>query len=110
MVSESEGIYLVIDALDESTEVEEMLSLLSYIKSLGKDHVHIIVTSRLESNTEDRLSDAATSTLCLHESAMTGDLSFYITSQLKEDSKLAKWPPDIKELIRDSLVKGSSGM
>jgi hypothetical protein len=110
MVSEFGHIYLVIDALDESTELEDMLSLLSSIRSWDEDHMHIIVTSRLESNIEDLLSTAATSSLCLDESVMTEDISFYITSQLKEDSKLARWPPDVQKTIRQSLVEGSRGM
>jgi hypothetical protein len=110
VVSEFGRVYLAIDALDESTELEDMLSLLSDIRSWDEGHMHIIVTSRLESNIEDLLSTTATSSLCLDESVMTEDLSFYITSQLKEDSKLAKWPPDVQETIRHSLVEGSRGM
>jgi hypothetical protein len=110
MVSGFGGVYLVIDALDESTELEDMLKLISDIRSWDEDHMHIIVTSRLESKIEDLLSTAATASLCLDEFVMAEDLSFYIASQLKEDSKLARWPPDVQETIRHSLVKDSRGM
>ena len=84
--------------------------MLQDIRRWNKDHLHIIVTSRDLADIEGSFSAVPTEALCLRGSAVNDDISLYITERLKNDRKLAKWPPEIGELIQRTLNCGACGM
>jgi hypothetical protein len=88
-----------------------MLKLLSTIKTWDQEQLHVITTSRWNNSIEASMLSIATGTLRLDQlAAMDGDISLYIISQLKNDPRLAQWPPDVQQTIRETLLYGSHGM
>lgn len=83
-------VYIVIDALDECEEVDQMLQLLRVMKNWKSDNMHLIVTSRDLVDINASLSHVVTAKVCLQTSAINQDISIYLAERLKSDSKLAK--------------------
>jgi hypothetical protein len=110
MIQEFRTVYLIIDALDECTELDDILELLLQIKNWNNKHLHVMASSRWNTETENSLSNIATAILCLDQRAMDRDISLYITSQLEKEPSLAQWPLDVQETIRETLLQGSRGM
>lgn len=110
MVGEFSTVYVVIDALDECSELEQMLQMLRDIRQRNMENLHILVTSRQLPEIENSLSELTTDGLCLHGPCVDQDILLYIVERLKNDSKLAKWPPEVREEIRITLSRGAHGM
>jgi hypothetical protein len=110
MVREFSTVYVVIDALDECSELQETLQMLREIWQWDIENLHILVTSRQLPEIENSLSELATDELCLHGPGIDQDILLYIVERLKNDQKLAKWPSDIREQIQRTLNHGARGM
>jgi NACHT domain len=100
--------YLLIDALDECSQRESLLQLISEIKNRCSS-VSILVTSRNEYDIELSLKDIA---ICLgvQSTVVDEDIQIYVQSRLMADSKLRRWPQVVKEEIKQSLVEKAHGM
>jgi len=102
--------YVVVDALDECAELEELLKILYEIQGWAIDHLHLIVTSRYLPDIDRSISGLATDTLYIQESAVQEDISLYITERLKIDHKLSRWPPEVQQLIWKTLNRDAGAM
>ncbi len=110
MMEKSPKIYLVVDALDECEDRKSLLEFLVELRSWNQTNLHILATSRRETEIEDSLSASATHRISLEESVVDADILTYVSHQLQHDPKLSKWPKDIREEIRLALLEGASGM
>lgn len=110
MVREFSTVYVVIDALDECSEQNDMLQMLRDIQQWRVENLHILVTSRQLPEIENYLSDLATDGLSLHGTDLDRDISLYIRERLKEDQTLARWPSEIQEQIWITLSQEARGM
>jgi hypothetical protein len=110
MAGEFSTVHIVIDALDECSELGEMLQMLHDIQQLNMKNVHILVTSRQLPEIESSLSELTTDRLFLKGPGVDHDIMLYIVERLKSDQKLTKWPPGIQEEIRIMLGRGACGM
>jgi hypothetical protein len=110
MLREFKTVYLVIDALDECSELEEMLQWLHDVQQWNIESLHIIFTSRQLSEIEKAVSDIISVRLCLDVPAVNNDISLYISERLKNDQKLAKRPAKVREAILTTLNRGALGM
>jgi hypothetical protein len=110
-VSRSQGVrYIVIDALDECTEREELLRVLSALVSMNDASLRILVTSRYEMDIKKELKDIVTDSISIEGLHVTRDISVYVRNQVASDSKLKKWPDDLKMRIETTLVTRAQGM
>jgi hypothetical protein len=107
---EFKTVYVIIDALDECSELEEMLQMLHDIQQWNVESLHIIATSRQLSEVEKAISDIISDRLCLNGPAVNMDISVYISERLKSDQKLARWPAQVREAISTTLNRGAHGM
>ena len=105
--------FIVIDALDESSEAEraEIIDLLQRIVSLNTD-IRILVTSR--SNTvgvEQRLQDAIQliNVVMAHQQA-DEDILTHVTERLQNDEDLKKWSLGLRKEIEEALATNAAGM
>ena len=103
-------VYIVFDALDESSDHEELLSFVRMMHEWGLSRLHILVTSRELANIEEVLTNLATSKICLQDSQMNEDILLYISDKLENDKTLAKWPSEIRHQIRMKLIQEGDGM
>ena len=102
--------FIVLDALDECTEREK---LLSWIQTLIMDkdknlRVHLIVTSRPEQEIEDKFKSSHY--LDLVKESENHDLVAYLDYQLKNDSDLQKWNSETQDQIQLKLTEQADGM
>ena len=104
------NVYIVFDALDESSECEEVLKLITVIQGWELSRVHLLVTSRQLPGIEETLLDLSTSRICLQDSRMNEDITLYISDKLENDKTLAKWPPEIRKQIKMKLLTEEDGM
>lgn len=81
--------YLIIDALDECLECEELLQTLKTIHWWAENSIHILVTSRQTSEIREVLGGATSDHLCVHDSSIDQDVNLYLTACLTNDWKLA---------------------
>lgn len=110
-----DDIFIVADALDEcptsKEERKELLELIQDIIAFSPSKIHLLVTSRPESDIKEILSSQPTvSPLSIQNTEAKSDIKKYIADQLAIDSKLKGWSSDVKLLIEDSLTKKANGM
>jgi hypothetical protein len=103
-------IYLVIDALDESSEREKIMTLLLKISEDERfERLQILATSRREVDIE-RILLTKTTNLSLSNRYVDDDIELYIRSCLRGDTKLARLPEELKAEITIALVDGAEGI
>ncbi|KAH7363898.1 ectomycorrhiza-induced ankyrin-domain/NACHT-domain-containing protein [Rhexocercosporidium sp. MPI-PUGE-AT-0058] len=110
MLIEFGETFLIFDALDECKEREGLLHLLGNFKSWEAVNLHILVTSRKERDIEESLESVATNKICLQSALVDVDISTYISEGLQNDSRLKRWPTNVRGEIESTLMKGAQGM
>lgn len=109
-VQSFEQAYIVIDALDECSECQELMKFIEVVCSWGSTQFHIFVTSRQLPEIEVTIKDLATDCICLQESQITQDINMFVYQRLQSDRKFQKWPPDVRAEIQETLIMGAGGM
>jgi hypothetical protein len=102
--------YLIIDALDECFQREEMLRVLSDIYQRCSGEVNILVTSRKEQDIELVLNGLSSSSIGIQQTVVDADIRTHVKTCLVEDVKLKRWPSAVKKEMEDALVGGAHGM
>jgi hypothetical protein len=103
-------VYITIDALDESANLEHLLKLLHKIVRHTKlGNIQLLATSRKELDIESALSPIATG-LSLSNPYVDKDITTYVKGRLREDPKFGRWPESLKSETEAALVKGAKGM
>ncbi|KAK4060549.1 uncharacterized protein Triagg1_10674 [Trichoderma aggressivum f. europaeum] len=114
-------VYIVIDALDECPELggrrEDLMKTLRYILNAAPDNLHVMCTSRKESDIyaelERYLSEPTRIEFDLssyiHREAIKRDISQYIDSTLA-DANYKSWSDIIKKKVKETLIDRSDGM
>ncbi|CZR56742.1 related to ankyrin [Phialocephala subalpina] len=104
------SVYLVFDALDESSNCDETLQLIHRLNSWAIPQLHLLVTSRQITSIEDSLLPLISDSICLHNFKINKDVHVYISDKLDHDPNFMKWPSDIRKQITIKLVQGEAGM
>ena len=102
--------FIILDALDECSEREELLLLLEHLSSWGAGNLHLLATSRRERDIEISLKPLVTSEVCLQSDLVNFDIDTHISQRLQNDPKLKKWPANVRGEIKDTLMEGAQGM
>ena len=103
-------VYVVIDALDESSEREVALDSLVSILKMNPDKVQILVASRRERDIESCLQPLAGFSVPMRRKVVDEDIAIHIHNRLLQDRHLQRWPDPVKEDIKSTLVRLSQGM
>ena len=113
-------IYLIMDALDECSNLSEIPSprnrVLQLVKELVSLHVpklHICVTSRPEVDIRDVLEPLTSHRVSLHDqSGQQKDIENYVRSVVYSDSEpiMRRWRKEDKEHVIEMLAKLADGM
>jgi hypothetical protein len=110
ILQDSFRTYFIIDALDECSQREEMLRMLSNIYQQSSEKVNILVTSRKERDIELVLDSLASCSISIQQTVVNADIRIHVKTCLVEDVKLKRWPPAVKKEMEDALVEGAYGM
>ncbi len=112
--------YLVIDALDECSNVsgiptsrKRVLQLVKELVELHMPNVHICVTSRPEVDIRDVLEPLTSRRVSLHDqSGQKKDIENYVRSVVYSESELIirRWKKEDKELVIETLSERADGM
>ena len=110
-----EDAFVVADALDEcpkdNDEREELLNILKIIHGWANSSLHLLITSRRETDIESAIAPL----LCLPaisigDAQVDTDIRIYVKSELEALSKQKKWPRDLVIEVEETLVRGATGM
>jgi hypothetical protein len=112
--------YLIIDALDESSNAsgiptprETVLQLLKELVNLSLPNLHICATSRPEIDIRNVLEPLTSRRVSLHDqSGQKKDISDYVRSVVYSDSEqiMRRWKTEDKELVIKTLSERADGM
>ena len=105
-----QDVYLFIDALDECSNLEEVLELVKLINSWNIRSCHLLVTSRKELPIVNSLRQAMPTELDLTSMPVHQDIAKYIDHMLFSATELKTWNPNAKELIKVTLMEKGAGM
>ncbi|CZR54758.1 uncharacterized protein PAC_04642 [Phialocephala subalpina] len=107
-------VFIVLDALDEcpqNGDREQLLGVISDMKSRSLDNLHVLVTSRREPDIEEAMLSLLTvPAIPLQGPQVDLDIKLHISSQLSADPKLKKWPKEVKAKIENTLTDKANGM
>ena len=113
-------VYLIIDALDECSNIsgipsprDKVLQLLKELVDLDLPELHICVTSRPEVDIRDVIECLTSRRVSLHDqSGQKKDIEDYVRSVVHSDSEpiMRRWRKEDKELIVETLSNRADGM
>ena len=102
-------VYIVVDALDECTDQEELFALLNSIRDWNLECLSILVTSRDEPDIRECVHPAPEQEINLRNAAIENDVRLFIVETLRKDKRLQDWS-DIFPEIEGALTSGAHGM
>ena len=106
--------YITLDALDECTDRDELLTDLERIVSWGDVNLHVLVTSRREKEIEEALTPLSDeqSRISIQSAVVNADIRTYIHDRLRIDRKLQRWQkhPKVQLEIENTLAWKADGM
>ena len=113
-------VYLIMDALDECSNISGMpsprdrvLRLLKELVDLHLPKLHVCVTSRPEVDIQDVLERLTSRRVSLHDqSGQKLDIEDYVRSVVYSDSEssMRRWKKEDKELVIETLSNRADGM
>ena len=110
MLKHYDLVYILIDALDECKDRDELLGWIGDLKDLKLDNLHLLATSRKERDIDEVLQPLATYQLSVQNVTVDADIRLYIQDKISNDPRLKKWPLSVKREIEDALTEGAKGM
>lgn len=110
-----EDAFVVADALDEcpkdNNEREELLKILKIMHGWQNSGLHLLTTSRRETDIESALAPLLfLPAISIGSAQVDADIKVYVKSELEALSKQKRWPRDLVIEIEETLVRGATGM
>jgi NACHT domain len=105
-----DAVTVVIDALDESSEVSGVLGFFHDLNGTDFENVKWLVTSRQKQEIEDSLLGTQIAVMPLDNAFIDADIRCYLGDCLTRDPKLSSKPARIKQQIEDVLTEKAHGM
>jgi hypothetical protein len=113
-------IYLIVDALDESSGTsgipsarQRVLQLLKELVDLGLPKLHICATSRPEIDIRNAIEPLTSLRVSLHDqTGQKEDIAEYVRSIVysNSDTNMKRWKKEDKELVVETLAERADGM
>lgn len=110
LIQRQTSSYIVFDALDECDDYQELLDVIESLIQRHENCLHFLATSRRERELEERLQPLITADIPIQTAAVDADINLYVEDLLKNDTRLRKWPLDVRNEIRETIAAKSSGM
>ena len=110
LITEGKSTYIVLDALDECSDREDLLEFVCDLISSKPKGLRILATSRRERDIEEQLSLVADLEVIIQSSVVDNDIRLYVQSQLVKDSRLRKWDQSVHNDITKMIMAKANGM
>ncbi|KAI0293838.1 hypothetical protein B0F90DRAFT_1352295 [Multifurca ochricompacta] len=111
-------VYIILDGLDESPKGpgtpsprESVLEFIELLTKLGHSHLHICVSSCMETDIRAVLHPLASQTVYLNEeNGQIEDINNYINFFINSDVNTRQWKDDDKEFVIKKVSEEADGM
>jgi hypothetical protein len=106
------NVYLIVDALDESTDRRELLDWIKEIMCWRSGGLHVFATSREDVDIKNGLMKLSPVSICLGGDSVNADIATYLDGMLLPDPERKTWrdDADTRNEVKTSLTMGSQGM
>ncbi|KAJ7756034.1 ankyrin repeat-containing domain protein [Mycena maculata] len=105
----TDDVYIILDALDESSERDEVLRVIHDVMAQEMEHLHLLLTSRPEVTRVMPALVRRAVPLDM-EGCVTQDIESHIDNVLATDLRLSRWTDAWKLKIKSSLLEDANGM
>lgn len=105
-----EDIYLILDALDECPDREDLLEWIASLTTTYSTSLRIVVLSRKERDIDDALRGVPGRKLTIEDAKVDDDIRVYVKARLASDLKHKKWDETLQKLIEQVLMEKANGM
>ena len=106
--------YIILDALDECTDRQELLEIIEEIQNWQLSGLHMLLTSRKLTDIEDTLNPMTNvnTRICIQSAAVDADIEIYVRHRLQTDKKLRRWQnhAQAQKEINETLKAKADGM
>ena len=102
-------VYIVIDALDECEQYEELVEWVEELANAKDSVLHLLLSSRQTQQFRDLMGPLATAAISVNDSTPANDIQLHIREQLKNDPRMKKWPTDLHDEIESTLMANVDG-
>lgn len=113
MVSFNET-FIILDALDECLERQELLEDIEEFNSWTDANLHLLSTSRREKDIEERIEPLARDRgkISMDSVRINDDIRAYVHERLRADPELKRWrkQPKVQQEIENTLMDKADGM
>ncbi|KAK0618870.1 hypothetical protein B0T14DRAFT_430357 [Immersiella caudata] len=110
VIQEYGAVYLVIDALDESTPRDDLLRV---VRDLATDtrftKMRILATSRQYIDIENVMSQFS-APISMRNEWLDEDIRLFVKAQLSSNERLRRWPTDLQLAALEGLSAKAKGM
>jgi hypothetical protein len=114
MVQEFDDIFIILDALDECKDRQELLTDIEEMVGWKSEKLHILTTSRKEKDIEEWLEPFLNDQekICIHSTLIDDDIRVYVHERLQTDRRLKRWQkkPGVQQEIEETLMGKADGM
>jgi len=101
-------LYVIIDALDESSEVQLLLSV---IRKLRESHrVNVLLTSRMNPELQSGLVGLMDNIVSIEDKKVDADIQLHVQRCLEVDAELSAWDDELKGTMLSTLTSKAHGM
>lgn len=107
-------LYIVLDALDECLDREDLLECIEHFAEWDDIDLHMLVTSRRERDIERSLESIINpeGIIRIQSTLVDHDIRAYVRGRLQQDRGLKKWQKQskVQQEIEDTLMAKADGM
>lgn len=105
-------MYILLDALDESPRDKhrgDMLQALVDLRAWSEPGLHLLVTSREETDIRDELDASREKTIPMRNVSIDRDITAFISDHLRNNRRLRKWEEHYDQ-IETALTERARGV
>ena len=106
--SQTNPIYIMIDALDECSDRKTLLNVIGTI--LESKQMNILVTSRREHDISLRLTRLMDYVIPIEDERVDVDINLHVQRCLTDDPDLSNWEDNLKSIMIQTLTSKARGM
>lgn len=110
IITEFSQVYIILDALDECNNCDEILRFLDVTLDWKSGKLHWLVSSRPQRDIEEHMVNRSTAQLSLRGSHLDGDIHLFILDRLQNDPKLKRLSKEVKVEVERTLIERAQGM
>jgi len=102
-------MFIIIDALDESSNWKALFGVIKTILGSGKE-INLLMTSRKEYDIQAGLEKSVDSVVAIQDRRVDSDVELYVRQCLQTDPDLCQWDDELKSEIATRVTSGAHGM